>query len=105
MFIAPGFIPGLKARYYPSISAQRASPRAYRVGGELTQINPSGEKTKPFQNQNKPKNGGRGLRLYATLCAKEGEIAKRTQFQSKHPVFHTITTRKFLFLPKANLMM
>jgi hypothetical protein len=36
---------------------------------------------------------------------KQAEIAKRTQFYSQHSVLQTLTTKKFLFLPKANLMM
>jgi hypothetical protein len=31
------------------------------------------------------------------FLVKKGEIAKRTQFHSKHPVLQTLTTKKFLF--------
>jgi hypothetical protein len=35
---------------------------------------------------------------------KKGEIAKRTQFHSQHAVFETLTTKKFPFCSKANLI-
>src|SRR5579862_1621988 len=39
------------------------------------------------------------------LALKRGcQIAKRTQFLSKTPVLQILTTKKFLFQPKANLM-
>jgi hypothetical protein len=37
-------------------------------------------------------------------CVKRVEIAKRTQFCSKHPVLQLLTTKKFPFFSKANLM-
>jgi hypothetical protein len=37
-------------------------------------------------------------------CVKNSKIAKRTQFSSKHAVVQSLTTKKFPFFSKANLM-
>jgi len=49
------------------------------------------------------------LRIYASMswdasALKNAKMMKRTQFHSKHAVLQSLTTKKFLFLPKANLM-
>jgi hypothetical protein len=42
--------------------------------------------------------------LLCVLALKNAEIAKRTQFLSKHAVLQILTTKKFPFRAKANLM-
>jgi hypothetical protein len=41
---------------------------------------------------------------FRALALKKVGIAKRTQFHSKHIVLQILTTKKFLYSPKANLM-
>jgi hypothetical protein len=46
----------------------------------------------------------RALLCVCALALIPPEIAKRTQFLSQHPVFKTLTTKKFPFFSKANLI-
>jgi hypothetical protein len=64
-------------------------------GSTVGPIRPS---ARPCRLLNRHNSGGKDL------PGKKGEIAKRTQFHSKHLVLQILTTKIFLFSPKANLM-